>query len=175
MKTIDSNIKFSNPWWRYKVDNYELRNRTKSEYHYVETFGSTFVIPRLANGNFLLVKQDRYLINDTSIEFPGGGQKKELTKLENIKNELEEETGLIGNNFIELGVFNPYIGVTNELCSIYYCEEFTTSKQQLEETEIIELIELSESEIDNLIKENKMLSGISIVAWTFYKLNKGKL
>lgn len=175
MKTLATKTLFKNPWWEYKLDIYELSNGVHSEYHYVSTYGSTFVVPKLKNGNFLLIQQERYLNKKISLEFPGGGQKKELSTLENIKNELAEETGLIGNKFIELGVFNPYIGVTNESCTIFYCDDFEIGSQNLEETEIIKTIELSESEIDYAIKNQEMWSGISIVAWTFYKLNKERL
>ena len=156
------------------VDDYTVNN-VNSTYHYVSTHGSTFVIPKIGDDKYLLIKQERYLNKKSSLEFPGGGQKKELSKIQNIKNELEEETGLIGNNFIELGVFNPYIGVTNELSTIYYCDSFIKSKQNLEDTEIISTIEMSSKEIDEAILSNKMWSGISIVAWTFYKLKKGDL
>lgn len=175
MKTIDSKILFKNPWWEYKLDNYSLKNGVKSEYHYVSTYGSTFVVPKLENGNFLMVKQERYLNKKLSLEFPGGGQKKELSKLENIKNELLEETGLIGNNFIELGVFNPYIGITNENCTIFYCDNYSLGKKQLEETEIINSVEMSEDEIDFAMKNGEIWSGISIVAWYLYKLKRKEL
>lgn len=174
-RTIDSTIKFKNPWWTYKIDNYKLHNGKIAEYHYVNTFGSTFVIPITNDNKFVLVKQYRYLNDDYSIEFPGGGQKENLTPLENIILELKEETGFQSNKIYELGVFNPYNGVTNEICKVFVAKELVFGDSQPEESEELEIIYLSENEIDEKIKSNEIWDGMTLAAWALFKLKKGDL
>lgn len=172
LKQINSKIKFKNPWWTYKVDNYEMPNGNTSEYHYVSTFGSTFIIPITEENKFILVKQFRYLNNDFSIEFPGGGQKENISPLENAILELKEETGFTSNKIVELGVFNPYNGVTNEICRIFLATELVKGESNPEESEEIEVLELSEIEIDEMIKKNEIWDGMTLAAWSIFKFKK---
>lgn len=174
-RTIDTSVKFKNPWWTYRVDNYKLINGNTAEYHYVDTFGSTFVIPITNDDKFVMVKQFRYLNNRYSTEFPGGGQKEFLTPLENIIEELREETGYLSNKIHELGVFNPYNGVTNEICKVYVAKDLIKGESQLEESEEIEIVYLTEKEIDKMIISNELWDGMTLAAWALYKLKKGEL
>lgn len=65
-----------NPYWNYVIEEYILPDFNIGKYYYVESNGSTIIIPKLSNGNFLLTKQFRYLNKKFSLEFPGGGIKK---------------------------------------------------------------------------------------------------
>ena len=88
-KTVSTKELSKNPWWDYKLDEYILPNGKIGKYYYVETKGSTFIIPLFSNDKFILTKQFRYLNNRESIEFPGGGIKSGITQIENALAELE--------------------------------------------------------------------------------------
>ncbi|MBL8016279.1 MAG: NUDIX hydrolase, partial [Ignavibacteria bacterium] len=117
-KKLTTEIKFVNNWWSYKVDSYSLPDGSKGEYHYVFTHGSAFIVPVTSAGKILLVKQYRYLNDRFSLEFPGGGVKKEDNHDFEAQKELVEETGFEGE-LEYAGLFNPYNGVTNEICKVY--------------------------------------------------------
>lgn len=174
LENIDSIVKFKNPWWTYKVDNYKMPNGKISEYHYVSTFGSTFVIPITNENKFVLVAQYRYLNEKVSLEFPGGGQKENISPVENAIIELKEETGYSSNKISELGVFNPYNGVTNEICKIFLATDLVKGESNPEESEQIEVIELYENEIDKMIKSNEIWDGMTLAAWSIYKSKKSE-
>ena len=87
--TISSKSVFKNPYWEYKVDEYILPNGDIAEYHFVNSSGSTFIIPRLNETTFVLIRQYRYLNNKFSIEFPGGGIVNKIDKFEAFKKRVE--------------------------------------------------------------------------------------
>ena len=105
------------------MDCFEIPNGFSGEYHYVHTNGSSMVIPITEEGKIILVNQFRYLCNRESIEFPCGSVKEGRSYLETAHSELEEETGYRANLMKIVGEFNPYNGVTSEICKIFLAHQ----------------------------------------------------
>jgi len=152
---ISSKVLFKNRYWTYCLD------------------GSTMIIPKM-NDKFILVEQYRYLNDMFSIEFPCGSIEEGLDEISNARKELEEETGFTSDNLIKIGFFSPYNGVADELCSVFFTDNLKKVDSTPDETEEFVIHFLSEEEIDNLIKENKIWDGMTISAWTLFKFWKSK-
>lgn len=170
--TISSKSILKNPYWEYKVNQYVMPNDEIGEYHFVNSNGSTFIIPRLNETTFVLIRQYRYLNNRFSIEFPGGGIERNFDKIGNARKELKEETGYIANSLIEIGEFNPYHGVTNEICSLFLADGLEVSNTDFDTSEEIENIELTYDEINDKIKNGEIWDGMSLAAWTIFIFSK---
>ena len=81
--------------------------------------------PLTADGKVILVNQYRYLCDRESLEFPCGSINEGHTYEQTALLELQEETGYkAGAPLQELGRFNPYNGVTSEICTVYICERY---------------------------------------------------
>lgn len=165
-KTISREVKFKNPWWTYIVDKYFVSDGKHGEYHFCHTAGSAFTIPVQANGKILMVNQYRYLNDRESIEFPGGGIKTGQTPEEVSRKELIEETNMDGD-FEKAGFFNPFNGVTDEICHVYIARNLRPSKEfNKDEHEEFELIEMSIEELKQKIESNEIYDGMTLAAWT---------
>lgn len=167
-------LKYKNPWWEYIVDEYILPNGKLGEYHYVKTPGSCFIIPIDNDNRFYMVRQFRYLNRKYSIEFPGGGMKVGLSAEENAIIELQEEAGLKSDSIKLISEFNPYNGVTSEICSVFLATELTKTIATPEEAEEIEIIKLTEDEIINKIVNYEIWDGMTLSAWSLYFFQKYK-
>lgn len=168
-KKISSEIKYTNPWWSYKVDRYAYPSGKEGEYHYVHTAGSVYIIPVLVNGRILLVNQYRYLNDMLSLEFPGGGIKDGEDADEVAHKELIEETGYDGE-LENIGFFNPFGGVTNELCYVFIARNLKSSNDRVkDESEEFELVELNYEEIEEKIRSNEIFSGMTMASWALAK------
>jgi ADP-ribose pyrophosphatase len=164
-KRLTREVKFTNPWWSYIIDKYMVEEGRIGEYHICHTAGSAFTIPVLANGKILMVNQYRYVNDRESLEFPGGGMKEGETPGTVSRKELIEETGMDGD-FEKVGYFNPYNGVTDEICHVYIARNLKPSSEYLKDDhEEFELVEFSTDEIKTKIKSNEIYSGISLAAW----------
>ena len=64
---------FDNPYYRISHDRYRRPDGEIGDYYYVDIPGSTMVVPALADGRLVLVRQYRYLMARPSLEFPAGG------------------------------------------------------------------------------------------------------
>ncbi len=157
-----------NPYWEYKIDEYLLPNGKKELYYYAHTPGSTMVIPIIQN-KYLLTKQFRYLNQKNSIEFPGGGIKPEHTIEANARLELIQETGYSTNLLYQIGSFNPCNGLTNEICYVFVAKELVSKAQDLDESEEIEILFLSEVELIEKIKNGEIWDGMTLASWSLYK------
>lgn len=164
---------FQNPWWTYRRDACELPAGGPGEYHYVHTNGSSLVIAVETGGTILMVNQYRYLAERESLEFPCGSVKEGHSYDTTAELELAEETGYSARKFLLAGEFNPYNGVTDEMCRVYIARDLEFVGQNPDETEEFELVHLGAAEIDEKIRNGSIWDGMSIAAWCVARLKLG--
>ncbi len=168
-KKLSESILFKNPWWTYRRDECELPTGKFGEYHYVHTNGSSMIVPIMEDGRFLAVKQYRYLCGKESIEFPCGSVKDGSDYDQTAWHELAEETGYSAKRLFLAGEFNPYNGVTDEMCHVYIARELQHVGGTPDETEEFELLSLTPADLDRLIHDGIIWDGMTIAAWAIVK------
>jgi ADP-ribose diphosphatase len=168
-KKLDESILFRNPWWTYKRDALELPSGKTGEYHYVHTNGSSMVVPVGGDGKVILVNQYRYLSAKESIEFPCGSVKDGSTHDKTAREELREETGFSAKALVPVGEFNPYNGVTNEICRVYVARGLEFVGGTPDETEEFEIVPLTPDDIDQRTQDGIIWDGMTIAAWSIAK------
>jgi ADP-ribose pyrophosphatase len=173
-KTLSSSIRFKNPWWTYKMDRFALPSGKEGEYHYVHTNGSSCVVPVLDDGRIMMVKQYRHLARRDSIEFPCGAVKDDSTYDETAAYELTEETGYEADEMVRVGRFNPYNGVTDEMCQVYIARQLRHVGARPDETEEFEFVPMRTDEIEARILDGTIWDGMSIAAWMLVRGTLGK-
>jgi ADP-ribose pyrophosphatase len=171
-KTISRSIQFKNPWWSYGRDAVMLPSGKEGEYHYVHSLGSACVIPVADDGTVLLVNQFRYLGGRESIEFPCGAVKEGATHDQTAWHELAEETGFSAISLACVGEFNPYNGVTDEMCRVYLARDLRSVNATPDDTEQFELLRLTPEQITEKISSGEIWDGMSIAAWCLVREKK---
>jgi ADP-ribose pyrophosphatase len=156
---------FKNPWWVYRQDTFSLPNGEVGDYFYVHTNGSSIVIPVLDDGKLVMVKQYRYLRDEESLEFPCGGVKAGSNYLTSAAQELEEEAGYTATEMIQAGEFNPFNGVTNEMCRVYVARGLKHVGTKPDPTEEFEQFTFTPAEVEQRILSGEIWDGMSIAAW----------
>ena len=154
-----------NPWWTYRYEEFELPSGARGEYHYVHTNGSSLTIPVLDDGRIVLVKQYRYLCDKDSLEFPCGSVKDGSTHEETARAELAEESGYAAGELFQIAEFNPYNGVTDEICRVYVASRLQPVTSAPDETEQFDRHVLTPQQIDQKIRSDEIWDGMSLAAW----------
>jgi ADP-ribose pyrophosphatase len=123
------------------------------------------VIPIDADGRVLLVNQYRFLVDRESIELPCGAVKEGATHDQTAWQELAEETGYSARELFQVGEFNPYNGITDEMCRVYVARGLVHVGANPDDTEEFELLRKTPDEIDAQIADGSIWDGMTIAAW----------
>ena len=120
---------------------------TEGDYIIMNAPDWVIVIPEKEE-NFLMVKQWRHGEAALSVEFPGGVIDKGEAPEQAARRELEEETGCKAGKLIELGSVNPNPALFSNHVHFYLAQDLcATGKQNLDEDEFINCMELSKKEV----------------------------
>ena len=146
-----------------------LPNGCLSSREYLHHPGAVMILPILNNGNILFERQYRHPGRQVFLELPAGKLHAGEDKLLCAQRELLEETGYQASQWQHIGQVCPAIGYSDEVIEIFLAKEMTYSRQQLDEEEVIETIELSLPDaIDAVLKgkitDAKTISGIFWIA-----------
>lgn len=107
------------------------------------------------NNEIVFVEQMREAVGKVCLELPAGMIDKGELPIEAAKRELEEETGLISNDFELLLEGYPSAGYTSEKLYIYLARNFSEGKVHLDETEeIVSIKKIPVKKVLELVKEN---------------------
>lgn len=134
---LSREVLVDNAWHRYCRDRYVQRDGSEGVYYYVDMPGSCGSIPVFADGTTVLLRVHRYLLGAEFWEFPIGGMRPGEEPLAVAQKELREEAGLLGSEWLPLGRFAPYKGVSNEICHYWLVRGLTPASQELEASEQI--------------------------------------
>ncbi|MGA7953086.1 MAG: NUDIX hydrolase [Gloeobacterales cyanobacterium] len=180
LHTYHREVLHQNPYWSYCKDRYGIKGSPAStenleaDYFYAHTPGSVLVVPITEQGEWIVVRQDRYLMQRTIYEFPGGGVQPAQTPLEAAQQELQEETGLLAQRWEKLGEFNPCKGLTDENCTVYLAQQLSSVASGSEDPfELLQAVICSEKQIEDWIDQGDFACGMSLAAWTLARRYEG--
>lgn len=88
--------------------------------------------------------------------------------MENAREELKEETGYEANNMTEIGIFNPFNGVTNEICNVFLAMNLEKSEPDPDRSEEFEIIELDKEKVFEYIRTGEIWDGMTLASWMLY-------
>ena len=135
---------------------------------YVTHPGAVVIIPVLPNGKLIFERQYRYPVGRVMLELPAGKIDPDEDPLKTAQRELQEETGHTANEWRHLATMHPTIGYANERIEIYLAQQLNSlGKNDLDEGEFIELLELSLNEAMEAVHQGLLTDGktLSALLW----------
>lgn len=164
-QTKTSTVVYENPWLKISHDEVITPKNTDGIYGVVHFKNTAIgVVPLDDAGNTWLVKQSRYTLNQYTWEIPEGGCPQGESPLAAAQRELEEEVGLVANNWQQLMTMHLSNSVTDEFCVVFVARDLSAGQQQLEATEDIEVKKLPLNEAIAMVKRGDITDGISVAA-----------
>jgi ADP-ribose pyrophosphatase len=148
---------------------FELPDGSIAKHEIVQSKAEVVVVVAFdTDQNLILVKQFRPGIEKIIIEFPGGRAEEGESLIDSAKRELEEETGYITDDIIEVGSYHGD-SVSDTIYHAFLAKNCRkASKQNLDETEFIEVMIISKLEYEKYFKENR-LSAINLLSYFLVK------
>lgn len=141
------------------------RNDKIYEFQVISSSEWVAVVPLTPDGKVVMVRQYRHGSKTLSLEPPGGLVKEGQHPLESGREELEEETGYIADEYILLGVLDPMPALFTNKFHIYLAKNAVPAGAiNPDETEDLETILLTPTEVREFIRSGEITSAVMIAA-----------
>lgn len=158
-KTIHRTRSFS-----FVVEEVTLPNGVRTEMAMVRHPGSTAVVPISNEGRIVMLRQYRYVVGRYLLEIPAGTMEPGETPLHCAQRELEEETGLLAGQWVDLGRIHMLPAYTDERIHVYLAHDFSKSRPNLDENEIIDVVEYPYAELMAMIDTGHITDALTILS-----------
>ena len=176
-KTVDSEEIFKGHVVHLFHDNIILPNGKPATREVIRHVGAVAIVPMTDDGKVIVERQFRYPLNQVITEIPAGKlDSKAEDHLAAAKRELEEETGIVADEWIELGDYYPAAAYCDEVITMYLAKGLHQGTRHLDEDKFLNIEEVSLDELVDEIMQGKIADGktqaaIMKVAW----MNRGNL
>ncbi|MBX3395852.1 MAG: NUDIX hydrolase [Phycisphaerae bacterium] len=137
--------------------------------------GAVVVLPLLANGDIVLIRNFRYTLGRELWELPAGTLDREgESTIAAAARELEEETGYRAGALRAIGEIHPSPGVMDEVIHAFVATELVQVAQQLEPTERIVVASAPRDDALRMAYDGRMTdakSVVTLVRWDWQSRN----
>jgi len=118
--------------------------------------GGAAVVPLLPDGSVVLIKQYRYVVNDTIWEIPAGRLEKGERPRDCAFRELEEEVGYKATEMVNLGEIYSAPAYCTEIIYLFLATGLIPGKQSLDDDEYIEIVTLPLDEAIAMVEKGEI-------------------
>ena len=130
--------------------------------------GSVVVLPVLADGRIVLIRQYRHAAGQYLWELVAGHKEPGQTAVEGARRELKEETGYTAKRIRKLLEIYPSPGLLGERMDIFLAEGLTSGKARPEDDEKITQKIVTLREAERWIKSGKIRDSKTIAGILYY-------
>lgn len=150
-------------------DYMEFSNGNHAVWDFIHHVGAACVLPVLADGRLLMVKQYRNALERMTIEVPAGKlDAPDEDPLLCAKRELEEETGYVANHLEYLMTLRTTVAFCDEKIEVYLAKDLEKKVQHLDEDEFIELESFTLAQLKEMIFAGKIQDSKTVAAILAY-------
>ena len=164
---------YSGKIFSFVTEDVTLPNDSRTEMAFVQHPGSTAVVPLLDDNTVIMEIQYRHPVRDYLFEIPAGTMDPGESPLACARRELEEETGYVADEFIELGEVHILPAYSNEKIHVYLARGLTPSRQNLDQDEIIKVVTHPLDQVLEMITAGRITDALTILslqrAWFYLR------
>ena len=155
--------KYKNPWIEVREDQVVRPDGKPGIFGVIKMLPGISVLPVDEEGFVYLTEEFRYAIGEYSIEAMSGGMDDNERPLDAAKRELEEELGIHAEEWISLGVVNPFTSVVHSPAHLFLAKKLKFSAKNPEGTEIIKTKKMKIENVIKMVLESKITHGPTCV------------
>jgi ADP-ribose pyrophosphatase len=150
------------------IEIHEMPDGRQSSFEIIRHPGGAAVLPELADGRLLLIRQFRPSIGQMVYEIPAGRLEPGESPQVCAARELIEETGYRAAEVLPLGSFWSTVGFCDEKVFLYLGKELVAAEQQLEPDELIELCPMTPGDAMEKMESGEILDSKTLLALLNY-------
>ena len=163
-KKLASKISFTTPYYVVREDDVLRPDGKPGKYYVLDVPPSVFIVALTNANEVYLVGLYRYTTDMYSWELPAGSADSE-NMLEGAKRELQEETGLVCDDWQQLGKLQAFNGKSNNFQYVFLARDVNeTPENKQQEEGIKEVKEVSFAQALKMIDDHEITDSESIAA-----------
>ena len=164
---LEQKLSYKGRKFDYEVTKLRLPNGVAGEWECIRHPGGALAVPVTTDGKFVLVRQYRFTVAGRLLEFPAGTVEDNESPFETIKREIEEETGYKASRWRDMGKFVIAPGYSDEYIYAFLAQDLEklAKPPQQDEDEDIEVVLMTESELEAAILSGEPIDGKSIACF----------
>ena len=139
-----------------RVDEIRLPDGRAATREFLDHPGAVGVVPVLADGSIVLVRQYRHPVGEVTLELPAGKIDKGEAPLACVRRELREETGYGARRITPLLEYWPTPAFSNELLRLYVAEGLTPGRHRPDQDEFLEVVRMPFDRALGLVRSGKI-------------------
>ena len=152
-----------NPYFRVQFQKVRVPSGEVFDYYVTDYDLAAAAVVVQRGDEFLLLKQDRFIIDQISWEIPAGGVEAEDPNPEvAAARELMEETGLKATNLEYLCTYYPTDGRSNKTFHAYHTVDPEVMTEDFDHDEVMEKRWFHRDEVIRMIDENEIVDGLTL-------------
>jgi ADP-ribose pyrophosphatase len=151
------------------LEEHRLPNDRQASFEMVRHPGGAAVLPILADGRVLLIKQYRAAVGRMIYEIPAGRLESDEAAESCAARELVEEVGYRAGRLEPLGGLWSSVGFCDEYISLFLGHDLAAVGQELEADEVIELCPVSMNEAMSMLGNGEILDAKTQLALLRYQ------
>lgn len=163
-KTVKSEKVFEGRVINLRVDTVTLPDGKLSTREVIAHPGGVCVLAVDDEKNVFMVRQYRYPTNQVLLEIPAGKLEYGEDYFEAAKRELEEEAGVVAENYVYLGYFYPTPAYCEEKIHMYFASGLTKTRQNLDDEEFLEVEKIPYTKLLDMINSGEIIDGKTALA-----------
>lgn len=172
-KKHSSRTVFENDWMAVHEDHVTNPGGGENLYAHIHFKNvAVAILPIDEAGRTCLVGQSRYTLEAYSWELPMGGAPLHEPPADAARRELEEETGLIAGELVELMRVHMSNSITDELGIVFVATDLKEGAMNHEETEDITVNTLPVDEAVQMAIDGEITDALSVAALLRYALTE---
>lgn len=174
-ETLKSEYLIKRPWLTARRDVVKLpTGAVNNEYYVLEYPDWVNIIAIRSDGKFVLVRQYRYGIGETSVELCAGVCEQGENPEQSARRELSEETGYAGGEWKEIMTLSPNASTSNNFVHCFIATGVEQlSGQHLDRTEDIDILLFTRAEVLSMLENNQIKQAtMAAPLWYYFAHNK---
>ena len=169
-KKSSEKVIHKNPFWTYKMDEFETANGVRGEYYYHKNANAVDVYAEREDGKFIMLREYRHLAGRVSLSQVQGGIDDGESPEEAAHREIEEEIGYQAKTLINIGHYFTAPAFSTEEVTVFLARDLTKTQKNLDAFEDTEEIIMTSKEIDEAIQSGEIWDSNVIAPWMLVKM-----
>lgn len=162
-----------NAWFRVLKSRVKMPDDRRTTYYTVDHLKGAVGVVARREGEILLIRQYRFIIDEFVWAIPSGGVEKGEDLASAAGRELVEESGYRAGKISPLMSYYPSYGSGNQEFHLFLGEEVSAEPEPFDANEVLEVRWFPQEEVKRMIFANHIVDGLSLTPLLFLFAREG--